>query len=109
MHDVGRVGRCWQHNLAGILTFLWICKSSITIVNQRDERFVDAERKCEWRHNGATFSFGKYKGHLLREVAKEEPGFLEWMLTRDFGAETKAIVGKALKGRFPKRAPASVK
>jgi DNA polymerase-3 subunit epsilon len=71
--------------------------------NEHDDRFVDAERKFEWRHNEATFAFGKYRGRSLREVAEEEPGFLEWMLTKDFEAETKAIVAEALKGHFPKQ------
>lgn len=71
--------------------------------NQPDERFVDAERKFEWRHNEATFAFGKYKGRSLKEVAKEEPGFLEWILAKDFEPETKALVERALRGKFPKR------
>jgi len=72
--------------------------------NERDERFVDADRKFEWRHDEATFTFGKYRGRSLKEVAKEEPGFLEWMLAKDFGPETKAIVQRALEGKFPKHA-----
>ncbi len=71
--------------------------------NEREERFVDGDRKFEWRRNEATFAFGKYRGRSLKEIAKEEPSFLEWMLTRDFGSETKAIVLAALKGKFPKQ------
>jgi DNA polymerase-3 subunit epsilon len=61
------------------------------------------ERKFDWRHNEATFAFGKHRGSSLKDIAKREPDFLAWMLRSDFEPETKAIVEKALTGKFPKR------
>jgi DNA polymerase-3 subunit epsilon len=102
MHDVRA---CWTVLAAEVVRYPDLpldLEGLHNFCNERDERFVDAERKFEWRHNEAAFAFGKYKGRSLREVAKQEPSFLEWMLAKDFGAETKAIVERALKGKFPK-------
>ena len=71
--------------------------------NPRDERFVDGDRKFEWRYNEATIAFGKNRGRSLKETAEQDPGFLEWMLRSDFGPETKEIAENALKGTYPKR------
>jgi hypothetical protein len=32
------------------------------------------------------------------EVARANPGFLKWMLTKDFSPEVKAVAQQALKG-----------
>lgn len=71
--------------------------------NPRDERFVDRDRKFEWRHNQATVAFGRNRGRSLKEMAEEDPGFLEWILKSDFTQETKEIAKKALLGQFPER------
>jgi hypothetical protein len=71
--------------------------------NPRDDRFVDRDRKFEWRHNQATVAFGRNRGRSLKEMAKEDPGFLEWILKSDFTQETKEIAKKALHGEFPER------
>lgn len=43
-------------------------------------------------------SFGKQKGRTLKELAKMDAGFLRWILKKDFSAETKSYVQKALRG-----------
>src|SRR6266404_1526727 len=103
MHDVRACWKVLEAQLGRYTDLPLDLQGLHDFCNERDERFVDAERKFEWRHNEATFAFGKYRGRSLREVAKEEPGFLEWMLASDFGAGTKAIAEKALRGKFPKR------
>ena len=48
--------------------------------------------------------FGKYaKKESLREVAKKDPGYLTWMLGKDFSGDVKVLVENALKGKFPKQ------
>jgi DNA polymerase-3 subunit epsilon len=69
-------------------------------------RFVDATRKFTWDAAGeAVFNFGKVRGRRLRDVAAEPEhlGFLDWMLAKDFSAEVKEIVRRALRGEFPSR------
>ena len=69
--------------------------------NPPSDRYVDAERKFEWRHHKAAFAFGKYRGRLLEEVAEEDRGYLEWMCDRDFSPEINEIIRNALEGTFP--------
>lgn len=67
------------------------------------DRYLDTARKFEWRHNKATFAFGKHHGQFLEKVTKENPDYLAWMLEEDFPTDTKGIVQNALKGKFPTR------
>ena len=40
--------------------------------------------------------FGKYRGRALDEVAWQDPGYLRWMLGRDFLEDARALVERAL-------------
>jgi len=87
--------------------------------NQQEERWVDATRKFVWvelaagaaqgepvaggKGFEATLTFGKHKGKTLREVARNTPDYLQWILNSDFSSEVKQIVQDALQGRFPTR------
>jgi len=75
--------------------------------NQRDERFVDGNKKFEWRNNEACFTFGKYKGTPLQQVAKNDVDYLTWMLTQDFSTEVRRIIQAAINGNFPVKKEAS--
>jgi len=66
-----------------------------------DSRYVDPARKFAWRDGEAVLNFSKLKGRPLRWLAKEERGFLEWIVKSDFQPETKHIAREALGGRFP--------
>ena len=70
--------------------------------NAVNQRYLDSGKKFEWRHCQPAFTFGKHKGRLLKVVAKKDQSFLEWMIRRDFPADTKKIAEDALKGKFPK-------
>lgn len=59
--------------------------------------WVDPHGKFICCDGEIVFNFGKkYKGRLLKEVAKEDAGYLEWILRDDFSVEVKDIVSKAL-------------
>lgn len=60
------------------------------------EQTADMTRKFYWRDGEAYFSFSKYKDEKLAKVAREDPGFLRWMLKGDFVDDIKTIVRKAL-------------
>ena len=64
---------------------------------------LDADGKIRWSGNEAVLNFGQKSGLSLRELAEAEPGYLKWMLKKDFSTEVKAIVKDALKGRFPRK------
>ena len=59
-----------------------------------DDRFVDIDRKFYWRGGEAYLVFSKHKDRSLADVAKKDPGFLEWILSANFSEETKNIVKK---------------
>lgn len=64
--------------------------------------YVDQEGKFLWSGNEVVFGFGtKTMGRSLREIAKTDPTFLQWMLRQDFEEATLAIVHNALAGKFP--------
>ena len=73
------------------------------IQDHRGERFVDSEKKFFWRNGHACFNFSKYKGELLIDVARQNPGFLQWILNADFSPQTKEIINSALCGKFPQK------
>lgn len=64
---------------------------------------VDREGKLKWSGDEVIIAFGQKAGIPLRDMAESEPGYLRWMLKRDFSPEVKTIVQNALSGTFPKR------
>lgn len=69
-----------------------------------ETRFVDPDKRFFWRDGEAVFAFGDYRGKTLVEVAEKSPGYLDWMIRRDFPEEAKRIAREALKGVFPTKA-----
>lgn len=67
----------------------------------RDERFVDRDKKFIWQNGEAAFTFGKFKGKLLRHVVKTDRDYLAWMVQQEFSDEILHIINSALNGEFP--------
>ncbi len=69
---------------------------------ERIDDYFDAERKFRWWNGELYPVFGKYgRKASLREIAAKDPGYLEWLLTTDFGDPVKKLIRDALGGRFP--------
>ena len=64
--------------------------------------YVDESQRFRWWSGEVYFNFGKEYGKSLKEVAKERPAFLDWMLNQKFSPEVQCIVADALNGKFPK-------
>jgi DNA polymerase-3 subunit epsilon len=58
--------------------------------------FVDRAGKFVWREGEPAFSFGRYQGRLLREVARDQPDYLRWILDQDFPPDARELVLRAL-------------
>lgn len=69
--------------------------------NQRNDRFIDSDKKFIWQNNEACFAFGRYKGTPLRQVVKTDVEYIKWMLNSDFSIEVQNILRAALNGQFP--------
>ena len=66
--------------------------------------FYDKERKFSWWNGRLYPIFGKYARKLpLEEIVKSDPGYLSWILAKDFSDSVKAIVKAALNGDIPTR------
>ncbi len=58
---------------------------------------VDPDGKFVRREDGSVvFAFSDHQGKTVKEVARTDPGFLEWMLKKDFSREAKAVARAAL-------------
>jgi DNA polymerase-3 subunit epsilon len=69
--------------------------------NPRDPRWVDRTGKFRWENGEAVINFGRKQGQKLRDVARLESSFLQWMLKSDFPPDAIAIAQNALRGQFP--------
>lgn len=69
---------------------------------ERSSDYFDKERKFCWWNGELYPMFGKHgrKKHI-KDIAKEDREYLEWVLTKDFSPEIKTMIKKALEGRFP--------
>ncbi len=67
----------------------------------RDKSWADREGRLKWVNGEVTINFGRKKGEFVRTLAKEDPGFLKWMLRGDFPSDTKDMVRQILEGRTP--------
>ena len=58
---------------------------------------VDLQGKFTRNESGEVVcAFGPQRGVLLATLAQKDPGFLRWILDKDFASDTKALVRKAL-------------
>ena len=60
------------------------------------ETAVDVEGKFRTVEGEIRLSFGQYRGRALDWVARSDPGFLQWMLSKDFHEDTKRVAREAL-------------
>jgi len=57
---------------------------------------LDPEGRFRLIHGEPTVNFGKNRGRSLREMSREEPGFLRWILKGDFSEPVKEIARRYL-------------
>ena len=71
------------------------------LFNARDPFNADRSGRFRWVDGEVTVNFGKKKGARLRELVKQDPGFLKWILKNDFPLDTRKLAENALAGIFP--------
>lgn len=65
---------------------------------QTTSRFLDSGGWFESRHGQPAFARGKYRGRLLAQVARDDPGYLDWMLgLPDLPSDTEKLLLEAEK------------
>jgi DNA polymerase-3 subunit epsilon len=58
------------------------------------DRDMDPEGRFRLVNGEPTVNFGRNRGRTLKEMSREEPGFLKWILKGDFSAPVKEIARK---------------
>lgn len=71
--------------------------------NPPDADAVDPEGRLRWAGDEIVLAFGQKRGLSLRQLMREEPGYLKWILKKDFSDDVKSVVRDALAGRFRSR------
>ena len=57
-----------------------------------DPSWLDPDGRLVWRDGRVLMNFGRYAGRALVDVRSEDPGYLEWVLQRDFSDEVKKAI-----------------
>jgi DNA polymerase-3 subunit epsilon len=57
---------------------------------------MDPEGRIRLVNGEPTINFGKNRGRMLRDLGREEPGFLRWILKGDFSEPVKTLARKYL-------------
>ncbi|MBI3190633.1 3'-5' exonuclease [archaeon] len=72
--------------------------------NPKDPTWIDDDGKLAWFKGEAIINFGVHKGKTLEFMYKNEPGYLQWIISKDFSPKVKGMAENGIKGKFPKHA-----
>ncbi|MBN2462652.1 MAG: 3'-5' exonuclease [Dehalococcoidia bacterium] len=78
-------------------------KGLCALCSEIPENYIDPDGKFIWSDGEVICNFGKkHNGRRLKDIAAEDPGYLQWIVRDDFTPEVKEMASKALSGEFPK-------
>jgi DNA polymerase-3 subunit epsilon len=64
--------------------------------------YYDSGKRFRWWNGELYMMFGKYaRKKTLKEIAKEDRRYLEWILSADFSEEVKDLISGVFEGKFP--------
>ncbi|MDD5085790.1 MAG: exonuclease domain-containing protein [Candidatus Omnitrophica bacterium] len=67
---------------------------------KQGDDFFDEGRKFRWWNGKLYPVFGKYAGkYSVQEIAQKDRGYLEWILSKDFGAKVNEMISNVLNGQ----------
>ena len=66
------------------------------VCHHLDLDWIDNDGRLIKSEQGALLAFGKHNGRLLRDLVKEDPEYLEWILSSDMSQQVKDVVAVAL-------------
>ena len=70
--------------------------------NPRDPDWVDSTGKLRWVSGNIVLNFGRKKDTPLRDLLRDDPGFVKWMLRSDFPRDVQDILRDTMEGKWPK-------
>ena len=66
--------------------------------NPRNPNWIDEKGNLINTQDGPSFGFGQYNGQLVSEVAKNDPGYLRWILGQDFDPKVQETITNIIEG-----------
>lgn len=69
--------------------------------NPRDPSWADGTGKIKWVAGELTINFGSKQGAKVRDLVAKDPGYLRWMIEKNFPRDTTDLISNALKGKWP--------
>ena len=69
--------------------------------NPVDPFNADRCGRLRWVDDELTVNFGKKKGAKVKDLVRDDPSFLKWIMKNDFPQDTRLICENALKGIYP--------
>ena len=69
--------------------------------NAVDPFNADRTGRLRWVDGELTVNFSRKKGAKVKDLVKEDPGFLKWIIKGDFPQDLRQICENVLKGEFP--------
>jgi DNA polymerase III subunit epsilon len=71
------------------------------LLNPRDPSWADSQGKIRWQDGELVINFGQKQGVRIKQLVLNDPGYLEWILRRDFPDDTKDLIRNAINNRYP--------
>ncbi len=71
------------------------------VIHPKDPDWLDDEGKLVWKGNNVIIAFGKHRGTSLRQLARVDRNYLEWIMNGNFTPSVKTVIKDALEGIFP--------
>ena len=69
----------------------------------KDDRWVDSAGRLHWKGEDVAIGFGRKQGMLVRDLLRQDRGFIDWILNGEFPSDTKEILRNAINGIYPKK------
>jgi DNA polymerase-3 subunit epsilon len=69
----------------------------------KDARWVDNAGRLHWKGDDISIGFGRKQGMLVKDLLRNDRGYVDWILKGEFPSDTKAILREAIQGNFPTR------
>jgi DNA polymerase III subunit epsilon len=70
-------------------------------LNQKDPSWADDDGKLVWEGTEILIAFGKHRGKSLRQLKRDAPDYLSWIMGGEFSPSVKAVVQNVIIGKHP--------
>lgn len=83
--------------LKGMMKAFGLENSYEALARKSGSNFIGFSNHFQWQEGVAVFGFGKYRGQPLHVVAGENPGYFDFILSKDFPKHVHEISGELIR------------